>query len=103
MNTIACEWPKLSFVCGPVGELVPEIWGEGGQVMRCRRIIIDPFGKTFPGGECMAKIEIKLGDVSYQLSRVFIGSRTASELLIDHVVDRVREDVAVDAAEKPAV
>ena len=71
--------------------------------MKHRRIIIDPSGKTFPGGECMAKTEIKLGDVSYQLSRVFIGSRTATELLIDHVVDRAREDVAVDVTEKPAV
>lgn len=51
----------------------------------------------------MHEVEIKLGDVSYQLSRVFIGSRTATELLIDHVVDRAREDVAVDVTEKAAV
>ena len=51
----------------------------------------------------MEMTEIKLGDVTYQLSRVFIGSRTASELLIDAVVDRAREDVAVDVIEKPAV
>lgn len=51
----------------------------------------------------MTEIEIKLGDVSYQLSRVFIGSRTANELLIDAVVERAKADVAVDAREIPAV
>ena len=51
----------------------------------------------------MKKTEIKLGDVSYQLSRVFIGSQTATALLIDHVLDRVREETAVDAAEKTAL
>ena len=71
--------------------------------MKHRRIIIDPSGKTFPGGECMAKIEIKLGEVTYHVSRTFIGSRTASELLIDHVVEQAREDVAVDVTEKAAV
>ena len=71
--------------------------------MSHRRIIFDPTGKTFSGGECMTITEIKLGDVTYQLSRTFIGSRTATELLIDHVVEQAREDVAVDVTEKPAV
>lgn len=71
--------------------------------MSKRQIIFDPLGQTFPGGDQMSKTEIKLGDVSYQLSRVFIGSRTATELLIDHVVDRAREDVAVDVTEMAAV
>lgn len=51
----------------------------------------------------MDKNEVKLGDVTYQLSRVFIGTRTATELLIDAVIDRAREEVAVDVIEKPAV
>ena len=71
--------------------------------MSHNRIIIDPFGKTFPGGVCMENTEIKLGDVSYQLSRVFIGSRTATELLIDHVVNRAQEEPAVDVTKIPAV
>ena len=43
------------------------------------------------------------GDVNYELTRVFSGSRTATELLIDHVVDRVREETAVDVTDIPAV
>lgn len=51
----------------------------------------------------MAKSEIKLGDVTYQLSRVFVGSRTATELLTDRVVEQAREETAVDVTEKAAV
>ena len=47
--------------------------------------------------------EIQLGDVTYQLSRAFIGSKTASELLIDRIVNQAREETAVDALRKPAV
>ena len=47
--------------------------------------------------------EIRLGDVTYQLSRAFIGSKTASELLIDHIVSQSREEYAVDLLKKPAV
>ena len=53
--------------------------------------------------DVMEKTETKIGGVTYYVSRTFIGSRTATELLIDHVVDRAREDVAVDVIEKPAV
>ena len=45
----------------------------------------------------------RFGDVSYQLSRVFLGSRTANELLIDAVVERARAENAVDARESWAV
>lgn len=51
----------------------------------------------------MSETEVKLSDVTYQLSRVFVGSRSVNELLIDAVVERAREDVAVDVTEKPAV
>lgn len=51
----------------------------------------------------MKEREVKLGNVTYQLSRVFIGSRTASELLIDAVIDRARGEVTVDAPKKLAV
>ena len=71
--------------------------------MERKIIILDPTGNTFTGRDRMDKNEVKLGDVTYQLSRVFIGSRTATELLIDHVVEQAREDVAVDVQEIPAV
>ena len=51
----------------------------------------------------MKKTEIKLGDVTYHVSRKFIGSRTAAELLIDRVVERAREETGVDVTEKAAV
>lgn len=66
-------------------------------------IIPDSAGHTYFGGDSMSETEIKLGDASYQLSRVFIGPRTATELLIDHVVDRAQEEPAVDVTNIPAV
>ena len=51
----------------------------------------------------MERKEIQLGGVTYQLSRVFVGNKTATELLIDAVVGRVREEVAVDMIENSAV
>ena len=67
------------------------------------KIIFDISGKTAPGGEKMEVTEIQMGDATYQLSRIFVGSRTVSELLVDAVVDRARAEIAVDASEKPAV
>ena len=51
----------------------------------------------------MEKKEIQIGSVTYQLNRVFVGSKMPTELLIDAVVDRAREEVTVDAREIPAV
>lgn len=51
----------------------------------------------------MAKNEVKIGDVTYQLNRVFAGSQTVTEVMIDAVVDRAREESAVDVPENPAV
>lgn len=51
----------------------------------------------------MKTSEIRLGDVTYQLSRVFAGSKTAAELLADAVLERVREETAFDASRKSAV
>ena len=60
-------------------------------------------GKTDRGGMWMENKEIQIGNVTYQLSRAFVGSKTPAELLIDTVIDRAREEVAVDAREIPAV
>ena len=51
----------------------------------------------------MEKHEIQLGDVTYQLSRIFLGSQTATELLIDAVVERAMVENSVDGVERPAV
>lgn len=51
----------------------------------------------------MEQKEIQIGNVTYQLSRVFMGSQTATELLINAVVERAREEVPVDASKQLAV
>ena len=51
----------------------------------------------------MKRTEIRLDDVTYQVSRVFIGSNTVSEVLINHILDRAGEESAVDVSEKSAV
>lgn len=51
----------------------------------------------------MEQKEIQIDNVTYQLSRVFVGSQTATELLINAVVDRAREEVPVDASQHLAV
>lgn len=73
------------------------------MVQRHLEIIPDSVGHTCVGGDAMSETEIKLGDVTYQLSRVFIGSRTVTELLTDHMVGRTWEDVDVDVTKIPAV
>jgi len=51
----------------------------------------------------MKVCEIKLNEAVYQIDRVFVGSRTTSELLIDAVVDRAREEIPVDSVTKYTV
>lgn len=51
----------------------------------------------------MSETEVRLGDVTYLVRRIFLGSQTAAELLIDSVVDRTKAENAVDGAERPAV
>ena len=51
----------------------------------------------------MEKTEIKLGNVTYQLRRVFVGEKTATDLLIDAVANRAREEIAAYAIEKTTV
>jgi hypothetical protein len=42
-------------------------------------------GQTEPGGEHMEYQEITLGQVTYEISRVYIGDHTATELLLDRL------------------
>ena len=51
----------------------------------------------------MERKEIQIGVVTYQLSRVFVGSKTATELMIDAVVDHAREESSVDGNKGTAV
>ena len=51
----------------------------------------------------MKRTEIQLDDVTYQVNRVFAGSKTVSEVLVGYVVDRAGEETAVDVSEISAV
>ena len=53
-------------------------------------------GQTTPGGECMEQQEITLGPVTYQVSRVYAGTRPASELVAERLVKRLAENPPFD-------
>ena len=53
-------------------------------------------GQTMPGGECMEQQEITLGQVTYQVSRVYAGTRPASELVAERLVKRMAENPPFD-------
>ena len=53
-------------------------------------------GQTIPGGECMEQQEITLGQVTYQVSRVYAGTRPASELVAERLVNRLAENPPFD-------
>ena len=42
-------------------------------------------GQTSPGGECMDYQEITLGQVTYEIHRVYSGGRPVSELVLDRL------------------
>ena len=53
-------------------------------------------GQTTPGGECMEQQEITLGPVTYQVSRVYAGTRPASELVAKRLAKRLAENPPFD-------
>ena len=53
-------------------------------------------GQTTSGGEYMEPQEITLGQVTYQVSRVYAGDRPASELVADRLVKRLSENPPFD-------
>ena len=53
-------------------------------------------GQTTPGGECMEQQEITLGQVTYQISRVYSGTRPASELVAERLAKRLAENPPFD-------
>ena len=53
-------------------------------------------GQTIPGGECMEQQEITLGQVTYQVSRVYAGTRPASELVAERLAKRLAENPPFD-------
>lgn len=59
----------------------------GNNGMNLKRL-----GQTTPGGECMERQEITLGNVAYQVNRAYTGSRPASELTAERLVKRLAEN-----------
>ena len=60
-------------------------------------------GQTTPGGECMEPQEIALGQATYQVSRVYAGTRPASELVAERLVKRLAENPPFDEGHTGAV
>ena len=60
-------------------------------------------GQTTPGGECMEQQEFTLGQVTYEVSRVYAGSRPASELVAERLVKRLSENPPFDEGRTEAV
>ena len=53
-------------------------------------------GQTTHGGECIEQQEITLGQVTYQVSRVYAGTRPASELVAERLAKRLAENPSFD-------
>lgn len=53
-------------------------------------------GQTNPGGERMEHQEITLGQVTYDISRVYAGSRSAAELVLERLTQNLPAGHPVD-------
>ena len=53
-------------------------------------------GHTNPGGEHMNETEITFGPVTYEISRVYTGEHTASQLVAEQLSQRILETSAFD-------
>lgn len=60
-------------------------------------------GQTNLGGECMDYQEITLGQVTYEIRRVYTGERSAADLLLEHLSQAVSEKPSFDVDTNPAV
>lgn len=60
-------------------------------------------GQTNPGGECMDYQEITLGQVTYEIRRVYTGERSAADLLLDRLSQAASEKPSFDVDTNPAV
>lgn len=62
-------------------------------------------GQTNPGGECMDMDyqEITLGQVTYEIRRVYTGERSAADLVLDRLSQAASEKPSFDVDTNPAV
>ena len=64
--------------------------------MVARRINSAPGVQNTCGGEYMEQQEITLGQATYEVSRVYAGTRPASELVAERLVKRLAENPPFD-------
>ena len=60
-------------------------------------------GQTNPGGEGMDYQEITLGQVTYEIRRVYTGERSAADLVLDRLSQAASEKPSFDVDTNPAV
>ena len=53
-------------------------------------------GQTISGGDCMEQQEITLGNVIYEVSRIYAGNYPASELIVERLAKRLAEYPSFD-------
>ena len=53
-------------------------------------------GQTKSGGDCMEQQEITLGNVIYEVSRIYAGNCPASELIADRLAKHLAENPSFD-------
>ena len=71
--------------------------------MAARRINSAPGVQNTRGGECMEQQEITLGQVTYQVSRVYAGNRPISELVAERLANQISENPPFDEGHTEAV
>ena len=59
--------------------------------------------QTNPGGEHMEQQEITIGQVTYELRRVFQGTRPLSELMAERLAQNIPAAQSVDGGERHGV
>ena len=60
-------------------------------------------GQTNPGGEYMDYQEITLGQVTYEIRRVYTGERSAADLVLERLSQAASEKPSFDVDTNPAV
>lgn len=59
--------------------------------------------QTNPGGEHMEQQEITMGQVTYELRRVFQGTRSLSELMAERIAQNIPPARSVDGGDSHGV
>ena len=52
--------------------------------------------QNISGGECMDFSEVTMGSATYEVTRVFSGVRTPSDLLVDKIIHDLEENPSFD-------